>query len=432
MNQIPTLIMRCIYYANFMLFMLLLFACSKSEETKQETYDPNIPIEISDFSPTVGSAATKIVISGRNFGSDTSQVRVHIGEKQAKVIGVSPTKIYATVPRRLAPTNTISVTIADQQKIAEKQFEYQILQSVNTLSGRVNADGSGGQADGPLAQAMYNDPKYLAIDNENNLFVLQYLASKNIRKINIANNSVSSIPSGPFSSAYGITIRRSDNTPFICDRDGAPKTMFQLSPFNSWQPALVFNDNDNIFSYPLDIVYSAPDNVFYIQEYVSGKIIAIDGNNFVSLGEVYRTNVNELNRITLDREGNLYIARTSSHYILKVNPKTGTSEVFAGAQGATGAQNGPKLNARFNNPEQMVFDDEGNLFVADRGNHCIRKISVTGEVSVYGGQPGKSGYADGAPQMSLFNQPTGLAFDSEGTLYVADWKNHRIRTIIVE
>jgi len=147
---------------------------------------------------------------------------------------------------------------------------------------------------------------------------------------------------------------------------------------------------------------------------------------------VYRTNVNEIDRIAVDHEGNIYIARTSSHYIVKFNPKTGQAETYAGGQGIAGTQDGPKMHARFNNPEQMVFDEENNMYVADRGNHCIRKIDKDGNVTVYAGQPGKGGYSDGLPQNALFNQPTGLALDKEGILYVADWKNHRIRTIIIE
>jgi len=419
-------------YLLFFLISILWISCKNAVNIPIEPHNANQPIVLTDFSPQLGSAATKLIITGENFGNDTSQVTVNIGGKKAAIVGISPTKIYVLSPRRLEPINTIEVTIKGQSKSFEKKYNYKLLQTVSTLSGRVNADGSGGDVDGALGTAMFKDPKYLNIDGEKNLFVIQYADSRNIRMVNITNNKVTTIPAGAVKSAHGIVIRKVDNVPFVCDRDGFPKTFFQLSPANSWQPTLSFNDAANEYSYPLDIAYDETANIFYLQDYTFGKILAVDGRTFTSLGEVYRTNVNEIDRIAVDHEGNIYIARTSSHYIVKFNPKTGQAETYAGGQGIAGTQDGPKMHARFNNPEQMVFDEENNMYVADRGNHCIRKIDKDGNVTVYAGQPGKGGYSDGLPQNALFNQPTGLALDKEGILYVADWKNHRIRTIIIE
>lgn len=411
--------------------IVFLVACSKGED-QQENYNPNQPVVISHFSPDIGSAAAKIVITGENFGSDTSLVKVTIGGKPAAIIGVSPNKIYALSPRRLEPKNTVEVTIGEQHQIFEKQFRYQLLQTVSTLSGKVNADGSGGAVDGSLAQATFNDPKYLNIDNENMLFVMQYASSKNLRIVDIPQNKVSTVPAGVVKSFHGMVIRKSDNMPIIIDRDGDPKLLYTLPPFNSWLPSLLYQDEVDEFSWPADIAYDQDREIFYVQDYTFGKILAVDAITMKSLGEIYRTGANELTRLALDKEGRLYISRTASHHIVRFDPMTKKAEVFAGEQGVAGSNDGPRLYAHFRNPEQMVFDELDNLYIADSGNHCIRKIDPNGEVTVYAGQPEKSGFSDGLPKESLFNQPTGLALDSEGVLYVADWKNHRIRTIIVE
>lgn len=423
--------MRTNLFKMLLVSLIILSSCSKKEE-EQTAYNPNQPVVISRFSPDTGPAAAKIVITGENFGSDTSLVKVTIGGKAAAVIGVSPNKIYALSPRRLEPTNSIEVTIGEQHLVFEKQFRYQLLQTVSTLSGKVNADGSGGAVDGSLAQATFNDPKYLNIDQENILFVMQYATSKNLRLVDILQNKVSTIPSGVVKSFHGMAIRKSDNTPIIIDRDGDPKLIYTLPPFNSWLPNLIFQDQVDDYSWPADIAYDQEREIFYVQDYTFGKILAIDAITMNSLGEIYRTGANELTRLALDKDGKLYIARTASHHIVKFDPETKKAEVFAGEQGVAGSDDGLRLYAHFRNPEQMVFDESGNLYIADSGNHCIRKIDLNGEVTLYAGQPGNSGYSDGLPKESLFNQPTGLALDSEGVLYVADWKNHRIRTIIVE
>ena len=93
----------------------------------------------------------------------------------------------------------------------------------------------------------------------------------------------------------------------------------------------------------------------------------------------------------------------------------------------------PKRSAaRFWLPFQGAVDEEGNLFVAELLNHTIRKITPDGMVSTFAGVPQKKGFLDGKPLDAKFNEPMGVAFDKDGTLYVADAKNHRIRMIKYE
>jgi len=96
--------------------------------------------------------------------------------------------------------------------------------------------------------------------------------------------------------------------------------------------------------------------------------------------------------------------------------------------GAAGYLNNDAKKALLNRPSGVAMDKEGNIFVADTKNHVIRKIGKDGRVSTFAGT-GKSGFLDGPKEKALFSHPGGLVFGADGTLYVADTTNHRIRKI---
>ncbi|MFC2134218.1 NHL repeat-containing protein [Bacteroidota bacterium] len=101
--------------------------------------------------------------------------------------------------------------------------------------------------------------------------------------------------------------------------------------------------------------------------------------------------------------------------------------VYAG-NGEAGYKDGKVKDAMFNVPFGMCIDNESNLYIADIGNNCIRKIDNAGIVSTFAGSV-DSGYVDGAKEEALFYQPTGICTDNEGNFYVADFLNHYIRKI---
>lgn len=106
-----------------------------------------------------------------------------------------------------------------------------------------------------------------------------------------------------------------------------------------------------------------------------------------------------------------------------------TLEVLAGSIGGWGNIDGTAGAARFYEPGGVAIDRSGNIYVADTGNHTVRKISSGGRVSTIAGHPGLQGAADGSEYAALFNYPTGIAVDSAGTIYVADSLNNAIREI---
>lgn len=100
----------------------------------------------------------------------------------------------------------------------------------------------------------------------------------------------------------------------------------------------------------------------------------------------------------------------------------------AGQAGVSGTGDGTGAAARFHEPHAIAADRNGNVYVADRLNHKIRKISASGVVSTFAGN-GTAGSTDGQGVNASFNEPWGIAADTAGNLYVSDTKSYKIRKI---
>ncbi|MEI6819984.1 MAG: hypothetical protein WCL19_10340, partial [Verrucomicrobiota bacterium] len=129
--------------------------------------------------------------------------------------------------------------------------------------------------------------------------------------------------------------------------------------------------------------------------------------------------------VAVDSSGNIYVADSGNHTIRKIT-SAGVVTTFAGSAGSSGSADGVVSAARFNSPRGVTVDASGNVYVADTLNHTIRKITSEGMVSTIGGTAGLIGGADGAGVAAQFSQPSSLAVASDGTLFVADTENHRI------
>ena len=137
-----------------------------------------------------------------------------------------------------------------------------------------------------------------------------------------------------------------------------------------------------------------------------------------------------LSGITADNAGNLYVADTDNHTIRKIVASTGAVSTLAGAAGSPGSSDGTGTAARFNNPSSVAVDGTGNVYVADTLNHTLRKVTTSGVVTTLAGSPGTAGSADGTGSAARFQGPQGLAIDAGSNLYVADTNNHTIRKMV--
>jgi len=129
----------------------------------------------------------------------------------------------------------------------------------------------------------------------------------------------------------------------------------------------------------------------------------------------------------VDAAGNVYVADGGNHTIRKITP-AGKVSTLAGSAGVSGSANGDGSAARFLFPRGVAVDVSGNVFVAD-SNQTIRAITPSGTVTTLAGSAGVSGSADGMGSAARFNDPAGVAVDSAGNVYVAEGQNATIRKI---
>lgn len=134
--------------------------------------------------------------------------------------------------------------------------------------------------------------------------------------------------------------------------------------------------------------------------------------------------------VAVDAAGNVYTSASGQVRVYRTTP-AGTTTVYAG-NGSTNytGDGGPATSAALNTPLGIGFDSAGNLYIADSGNHVIRRVSTGGTITTYAGN-GLSGYSGdgGAATSARLNSPASIAFDSSGNGYIADRGNHVVRRV---
>ncbi len=137
--------------------------------------------------------------------------------------------------------------------------------------------------------------------------------------------------------------------------------------------------------------------------------------------------------VAFDKAGNLYFSDTFNHRIRRVDAKTGIITTVAGngKKGFSG-DGGKATDASLNEPYGVELDADGNLYIVDRLNFCVRKVDAkTAFISTVAGTGGKSGYGGdfGPADKAMLVEPNGLCLDGKGKLYIADVAGHRVRVV---
>ncbi len=169
--------------------------------------------------------------------------------------------------------------------------------------------------------------------------------------------------------------------------------------------------------------------------HAAGEIRTIAGTGNVADGgsgdAALTTNIGNPFGVEIGPDGALYITEVSNHRVRRMDLKTHQLSTVAGnGQKGYSGDGGPATEASLNEPYEVRFDHQGNMFFVEMQNNLIRKVDRSGRISTVAGT-GKPGYrGDGGPALDAqFRAPHSIALDGKGSLYVADLGNHRIRRI---
>jgi sugar lactone lactonase YvrE len=308
---------------------------------------------------------------------------------------------------------------------------------VTTIAGSLPATGA---VDGVGPAARFTNPQNVAVDGSGTIYVAD--AGNNlIRKITpagvtatlagkagVGGTADGTLASATFDSPSGIalgpggSIYVADSGSHRIRRISSDGTVATLAGAN-WPTPVVGG-------FPLPIVGSVP---VAIAVDGSGNVYVADsGMNMIrkvspSGSDSVLTTAIAPRGVAVDTNGNLYVSDSGNQTIRKI-AVSGQDTVVAGAPGSLGSADGNGAAARFINPGALSVDGPGNIFVADTGNHLIRKISAAGTVTTIAGRAGSIGVILGDLPGSL-NAPVGMAIGPDGVLYTTS-ENSILRIVL--
>jgi hypothetical protein len=282
---------------------------------------------------------------------------------------------------------------------------------ITTIAGN-GTEGYGGD-NGPATLAQLRYPSGVATDVFGNL----YIADRGNNRVRGVKDIF--VPEDTFN----IIVTAAGNGIMGYSGDGGPSTEAQLSR-------------------PTGVAVDASNNL-YIADYLNHRVRKVDANGMITLiagngtggysGDGRLATEAELyypSGVAVDALGNLYIADNYNSCIRKVDRNGIITTVAGNGDWGYRGDGGPATQAQLNSPTGLVVDVWDNLYIADQGNHCIRRVDRNGIITTIAGN-GTRGYAgDGGPavQAELW-YPSDIATDALHNFYIVDWGNGRIRKV---
>jgi hypothetical protein len=420
-------------------FTCLCANCSDTNESGNGTpYDASRPVTINSFYPDSGGFATRIIIEGSNFGNKPEEVRVWFNDKQASVIGTNGDHLYVIAPRTPGDECIISVAVGNDSTSISHPFIYRTMTTVTTIAGQRGV--SAFQA-GTLATATFSELRYLCIDSEGNLYGSNWRAHVtfmlNEEKDIVMQLPGASYAGGmPTIDITGKIILFPDDGgdayyTYDADLQWASRRRQIIHPSAE---EIAAGKQDFSIAWKSSFATCQLDGMVYTYDYNTGNLVKFDPVS--RKGElVQRFEGNTMGQLLFHpvEKEMLYMGFAQKAAIYTYNIITGEYKHFAGTLGVSGYRDGPCEDALLGQLGQMIFDDNLDLIFADISNHCIRKVNVKdGIVTTLIGKGGVAGYQDGNVDDALFNQPYGICIDKDYNIYIAESGNHCIRKLAVQ
>lgn len=425
-----------------MMLVLALESCKSDDQNDGKTeYDPDKPVKLTSFYPDSGRIAEKVILNGENFGSDPDKITVYFNKKKAKVIGSDGGSMYVVVPRMPGDTCTVSVKVGNDSVIAEHKFRYKLSISVSTVTG----NGTYTFKEGTLSNAQIR-ARYLAVDNEDNIFAVQLdNGTSGLIRINEEENIVQLLQSG-LSQPNALCVDKVNGI-VTAPADQLVQVYYNADPREGWAVRTrnmklnreITGGNTGSGRSKHAMAACEWDGKVYVR-YRSGDIAKIDPKTYEAeiiyttvfgdgLGLAFHPHHPTLLYLAMSSECG---ENANSICVIDVSDPQNSFRQLSAPNASGGFRDGKLENAQFRFPCQIYFDPEGYLYIADRDNHCIRRITPDNVVETVVGMPGTAGFKDGNKDEALFNKPWGIGVKKDGTVYVADHVNGRIRKLAIE
>lgn len=440
------------------LTVLCLTHCKQDEIEQEIGYDSSKPVMVTDFYPKEGGVGNNLVIYGDNFGNDLSKIKVTIGGKPAKVIGVKNNSLYCVIPEEAYDGDIKVVILGDgnievAQGAAKEVFAYTRKWLVSTFLGKYYQVGTDFQEkEGPFNDCGgFKGMEWFSFDpkNQNHLYVAA--GSSSSRLIDFEKKYVSYFRT-TIDNVGVLTWRTDGNQDMIVSHNHASDTKYgnyiftRESNFTQKQAIEVYMRGvRGTFVHPQTgiLYYSrfrAGDMRSYNFTTKEDKLVFTNPYSGVAIYMVLHPSGEYAYLIEYDKH---FIMRTDYD---PVNKTFKIPYTICGAAGTSGYADGIGTNARLNAPVQGVFvknpdyevsgGDKYDFYFCDRNNHAIRILTPKGRVSTYAGRGnnGTSGYVNGDLRTEArFNAPQAIAYDElKKCFYIGEAGNWVIRKISKE
>ena len=387
--------------------------------------------KITRIDPVYAGFDDTLSVSGSHFCNTIADNTVQLNGIAAKVVSAADTLLKVIVPKNKNCSGKVTVTSCNKTAVSDTNFIYQTkVNSVITFAGQQNP----GAVDGPGVNAQFWAPDDIALDAAGNLIVSEIWNAK-IRRITpsgivstVAGSGTLGYLDGPaltaqFHFPQGLTLDKAGNI-YVAEYQNQSIRKIDLSGNVT---TFFINGPKGYVAYPNDVVVDA-DNV-YVTDQSNNRICKVslqtgvlsvlsgNGNWGMVEGAPQQAQFYQPGKMALDNMNNLIVADKLNNRIRKVIRISGYTSSIT-------------LNV-ISSPAGLVMDGVGNIYVTDDITNGIYRIDSNGKISLIVGGV-RSGYIDGKPQDARFSGPRGIAIDASGNLFVADNGNNCIRKIIME
>lgn len=413
-HRAPSLLLSLITIATLFVTSVFLTSCGEDDEEAPEAK----PLTITSIAPNTGGPGTEVTIMGTGFNYKDAENTVTINNKACAIVSAVATQIKITIPED-AGSGPIKVTVAGETvESPEFTFVEEIVLGITSITPTT----------GPKATVVVITGTGFSATAANNVVTLN---GKSVTVNNATETQLSVIiPSAAGSGPLRVTVNgetvQSSSFEYVYTTSVGTLAGSTSGYTDATGAAAQFNQ-------PYGGDTDAEGNV-YIADASNHKIRKITPAGVVTtlagstggdaLGTGSAAQFNYPYDVAVDGSGNVYVVDTHNHKIKKVTP-AGVVTLLAGSTG--GYADGTGSSAQFYYPTGAATDAAGNVYVAEKDSHKIRKITPEGVVTTLAGS--SNGYSDGTGTAALFSSPMNLTVDADGNVYVVDHGNHKIRKI---